>query len=151
MRKDNLYIKLKEKHREEVNKFPMKFAFSDEQLKTGMKELGLKETDTDKIYPIIGGGFIRKTDVAAYNEMFDRHYKEKQEEIKKDITGEGFIKDMFSEELANHEYGYTLDIMPALRTLGLTLSDIEKNENLRRGLELATNEYREEIEEEDVL
>lgn len=149
MRKENLYAKMKEKHREEVNKFPMKFAITDEDLIEGMKELGLEENDKDKITAIGGGGFIRDADIKAYNEMFNRHHKEMQEEIKKDSTGENFIRDMFAEELANYEYGYTNDIGPALRALGLTINDIEKNEGLKRGLELATKPYMEEIQEEE--
>ena len=39
----NKYDEIKEKHQKIVNKFPMKFAFSDEQFNQGMKELGLEK------------------------------------------------------------------------------------------------------------
>lgn len=150
MNKENMYIKLKNKHQKEFNEFPIKFAFTTEQFKNGMKELGLKESDTDKIYPIYGGGFIRKLDKHRFENMCDKHYKEIQEEIINDTTGENFIRDMFLEELSNHEYGYTRDIEPTLNALALTINDIEKNENIKRGLELAMNEYNEQLYEDNI-
>ena len=34
----NSYVEMKERHQKEVNEFPMKFAFSDEQLKKAMED-----------------------------------------------------------------------------------------------------------------
>jgi hypothetical protein len=90
----NAYLALKRKHQEEVNNFPMMFAFSNKQFAEGMAKLGLTENDTDKIYSIGGGGYIRKTDSEALSEMFDRHNKEMKNAIDSDLTGEGFIFDM---------------------------------------------------------
>lgn len=56
------YVQMKERHQKEVNEFPMMWAFNNDQFAQGMKKLGLQETDTDKIYRIAPGGFIRKTD-----------------------------------------------------------------------------------------
>ena len=58
---ENKYDEIKEKHQQRVNNFPMMFAFSQEQLYDGMKKLGLKSTDTDKIYDMGMGCFIKKT------------------------------------------------------------------------------------------
>ena len=68
----NKYVEMKERHQKEVNNFPMKFAFSDEQFKKAMEELGLTENDLDKVVGIGAGGFIRKTDVKDYK---DRNIK----------------------------------------------------------------------------
>lgn len=133
----NAYRILKEKRQTEVNSFPMAFAFSDQQFEEGMRSLGLKPTDTDKVYDIGGGGFIRRTDSAALHEMFERHEKEMKEAITADTTGEGFILDMFNYELANHEYVITYDITDTLEALGLTVDDINNNPLLAKGLELA--------------
>jgi hypothetical protein len=57
--------------------------------------------------------------------------------IKSDTTGEGFIKEMFSFQLGNHEYCYTWDETDALDSLGLTHEDVENNEALANGLRLA--------------
>lgn len=133
----NAYLALKRKHQEEINNFPMMFAFSNKQFAEGMAKLGLTENDTDKIYSVGGGGYIRKTDSEALNEMFERHNKEMKNAIDSDLTGEEFIFDMFVYELANHEYGYTWDIEPTLDALGLTFDEVKANKKLLYGLNKA--------------
>ena len=96
--------------------------------------MGLKPTDTDKIYPIGAGGYIRKTDSAAMHEMLDRHSAEMQAAIDADETGEGFVKDMFLYELDNHEFSYTWDMEPTLDALGLTVDQVVENTKLHHGL-----------------
>ena len=149
MKKENEYKVLKEKLEKEFNEFPMKFAFSNQQFEEGMKELGLTVNDTDKIVPISGGGFIRKSDVETFNEMNRRHREEEKKAIENDPTGEGYIKDMFEYELGNHEYGYTHDLDETLSALRLTIKDINNDERLKHGLELVLNEYKEREKEED--
>lgn len=140
----NQYLILKQKHQEEVNDFPMMFAFSNKQFEEGMIEkFGLTKDDTDKICSIGGGGFIRKTDSKALHEMLDRHAREMQESIDGDTTGDGFIFDMFDYELANHEYSYTWDIEPTLDALGLTIDEVKANDKLLHGLEKARKKARE--------
>jgi hypothetical protein len=134
---ENTYKTLKDKHSKEFNEFPMQFAFSDEQFKEGMKKLGLKETETHKVYSFGGGGFYRRTDSPALGEMIERHNREMKEAIENDRTGEGYIFDMFDYELANHEYSYTWDLEPTLDALGLTLEEVKANERLLHGLNLA--------------
>ncbi len=149
MRRENKYVILKEKLQKEFNEFPIKFAFSNQQFEEGMKELGLNVNDTDKIVPISAGGFIRKSDVEAFNEMNKRHREEEKKAIENDPTGEGYIKDMFEYELANHEYGYTHDLDDSLSALGLTIKDINNDERLKHGLELVLNEYQEREREKE--
>lgn len=138
----NTYSILKQKHQEEVNNFPMGFAFSKKQLEEAMEKLGLTATDTDKVVSIGGGGFIRKTDSEALGEMWSRQKKEMKDAIDNDTTGDGFIFDMFAYELANHEYGYTGEIEPALDALGLTIDEINASESLLYGLNKAVKEQR---------
>jgi hypothetical protein len=133
----NKYLELKNKMQKEVDNFPMVFAFSNEQFKEAMEKLGLTENDTDKIYSIGGGGYIRKTDSEAFGELIERHEKEMQAEIDKDETGEGFIKDMFYYELCNHEYSYTRDTESTLDALDLTIQEVRASEKLSHGLQLA--------------
>ncbi len=107
----NKYKELRERQQAEFNKFPIKYAFTDEQFKTSMKELGLKETDTDKVVSIgVGGGFVRKTDVDNLLKMVKRHESELNDAINQDKTGEGFIKEMFLYELGNREYCITREL-----------------------------------------
>lgn len=141
MTKKSLYLELKERHQQETNNFPFMFAFSNEQFDEGMKKLGLNPTDTDKIISIGMGGFVKKTNKEAMNEMFGRHEQERQQAIESDITGEGYIYDMFKYELSNHEYGYTYELDQALEALGLTLKEINSKKNLLNGLNKALERY----------
>lgn len=144
----NKYIEMQERHQKEFDNFPMKFAFSDKQFKESMEELGLTENDTDKVISIGASGFIRKSDLKAYTEMCQRIEKEMKDAINEDKTGEGFIKDMFKYELANHEYCITYELDETLDAVGLTIEEINSNEALKHGLELARKEYLKQYEEE---
>lgn len=103
----NRYEEMRQRQQEEFNQFPMQFAFTMEQFEAGMKKLGLKLTDADKIYKTAGGGFYRKEDSPRLKKMMDRFDREFQDAIAADKTGDGFIYEMFYAELVNHEYGYT--------------------------------------------
>lgn len=131
------YRQLKNRQQEEFNKFPLGFAFSNSQFKEMMEKWGLKETDTDKIYSIGLGGYVRKSDHAAFHEMLSRHSKEFKQAIAEDKTGEGFIYQMFLYELNNHEYGYTGDESDTLDALGYTVEEINSDERLLHGLKKA--------------
>lgn len=138
----NLYAEMRDRHQKEVNEFPMMFAFNNQQFDEGMRKLGLEPTDTDKIYSIGYGGFIRKTDGDAFGEMITRHSTEIEQAVAADATGEGFIFDMFRYELANHEYGYTHDISDTLDSLDLTIEQVNADKRLLHGLKLAKKRYR---------
>ena len=130
----NKYLDLKEKHAKEVSDFPMMFSFNKEQFKEGMAKLGLKETDTHLVVTShVGGVVVRKTDSKALTEMFANHRKETKEAMQADLTGEGYIFDMFNYELANHEYCVTGDDWDTLRCLGLSQEDIVKSEPMTKG------------------
>ena len=135
----NKYIELKNKIQKEVDEFPMGFAFSNEQFEKMKEELGVKENS--ELLSIGAGGFIRKTDKEAFNELFNNKAKRIDEAIAEDKTGEGFIKDMFLYELANHEYCITYDLEDTLYALDLTYDEVMNDERLLRGLTLAKNEY----------
>ena len=137
----NKYREMRDKHQKEVDAFPMFFAFNENQFEEGMKKLGLGPDDTDKIYKLGStGGFYRKTDAAAFREMFERQRQERADAIAADKTGDGFIYDMFDYELGNHEYGYTRDIGPALDALDLTVEEINADKRLLHGLNKARKE-----------
>lgn len=138
----NKYQELRNRQQKEIDAFPFMWAFNKKQFAEGMEKLGLKETDTDKIYSIGGGGFIRKTDSEALKEMLDRQTDEMEKAIADDPTGDGFIYDMFDYELANHEYGYTGDITDTIDCLGLTAEQIEADARLSHGLKRAIRHQR---------
>lgn len=96
------YQEYREQKQAEVNALPLAFAFSDEQFVAGMHELGLKETDTDKIVAVPGGGFCRKEDAKR---VFETLSWGKLTELMKDPE---FAEDAFYYEMCNHEYGINL-------------------------------------------
>ncbi len=136
----NRYEALKQRQQEEYSAFPMQYAFSDRQFAEGMAALGLKPTDTDKVYAAPGGGFYRREDSPRLKAMMDRFDRELQEAIAGDKTGEGFIYEMFLYELNNHEFGYTGDTEETLDALGYTAGEVLGDPRLKRGIEKAVTE-----------
>ena len=141
----NRYEEMHTRHQASVNALPLKFAFSNEQFERAMAELGLKPTDTDKIYKLgVGGGFYRRTDAELVRKTFEDNSKELEAAIAADKTGTGFIYEMFLYELRNHEYGYTGDTEDALDALGYTYEDLEKDKRLDAGLRKACKQIQNE-------
>ena len=133
----NQYADLKQRQQQEFSAFPMQFAFSDSQFAEGMAALGLKPTDTDKIYKAPGGGFYRREDGPRLYDMMERFDQELQEAIASDKTGNSFIYEMFLYELGNHEYDVTLDLDETLDALDYTMDAIQADPRLCHGLERA--------------
>lgn len=130
----NKYREIKEKHHNEVNSFPMVFAFSNKQFEEGMRKLGLEPTDTDKVYKLGGtGGFYRKEDSSALHEMFDRHSKE----LSDAMQDEEFIFEAFDYELGNHEFIVTGDVTDAVEALGMTVEEVYENPKMLNALKKA--------------
>ena len=140
----NLYHEMRVRQQEEVNHFPLFAAFNDKQFREGMRSLGLDPSETKKICSLGFGCFARKTDAERWKTMGIRHQQERKAAIAADFTGEGFVKDMFSYELSNHEFSYTGDVAPALAALGITPQQIAQSEILRYGFTLAVAEQRKE-------
>lgn len=128
------YLEMKRRHEKEVNSFPMMFAFNNEQFKEGMEKLGLKENETDKIYSIGGGGYIRRSDSKSLSELMNKHDREFDEAVKE---SDDFIFEMFDYELSNHEYCVTYDVSDTLRALGFTHEEVKANSRLSEGLKKA--------------
>lgn len=137
----NKYTELKDSQQEEINAFPLGAAFSNKQFAEMMNKWGLTENDTDKIYSIGGGCYIRKSDHTTFHEMLDRHEKERKDAIAADTTGNGYIYDMFYSELANHEYCITFDLEDTIYALGLSVDEINADNRLLRGLNKALKQY----------
>jgi hypothetical protein len=116
----NKYTSLKSKHQAEVDVFPFGFAFNQKQFEEMMSKWGLTPDDTDKIYSIGGGGYVRKSDSDAMHEMFDRHEAERKTAMQDDE----YLYQMFNYELGNHEYSYTQYLTDTLEALGLTIDEI---------------------------
>ena len=131
------YSELKNKQQKEVDNFPSMFAFNNQQFAEGMGELGLLPTDTCKILSIGGGGYIRKTDNKALDELFARHELERKE-ARKEYQ---YLYDMFLYELGNHEYCITYCLRDVLDALDLTIGDVNNSEDLKKALYEAEKDY----------
>lgn len=128
------YTELKTKHQKEVNAFPFGFAFNQKQFDEMMSKWGLTSDDTDKIYSIGGGGYVRKSDSDAMHKMFKRHELERKMARK---HGDDYLFEMFNDELANHEYSYTGDLTDTLDALGLTVDEVNADPEMLDALKRA--------------
>lgn len=134
----NKYEELKRRHEDEVNALPIRFAFGTKQFSEMMEKWGISPDDTDKIYKLGDtGGFYLRKDAELIRETFYKHERELNEAIDADKTGDGFIYDMFLYELRNHEYCITYDYEDTLYALDFTYEDLEKNPNLKHGIDKA--------------
>ena len=129
----NNYLKLKKKHEERINNFKMIFAFSEEQLNKGLKELN---TTKENLISVYGSGFIRKEDKDDYLKMFEEISKEEKDLF----LNEKDLFDAFIYELGNHEYSYTHDETDTLQSLGFENYD-DLNDFQKKVFEKAKNKY----------
>lgn len=137
------YRELKERQQQEVNNFPLGFAFGNRQFEEMLKKWGLdatKGSDLAQVVSLFAGAYILKKDIPAYKAMCQRHRKELETAIAEDKTGEGFIYGMFLFELNNHEFSFTEDITDSLIALGYTAEQVDGDPRLKRGIKKAAKE-----------
>lgn len=130
------YIEYKDEFEKTVNNFPMMFAFSNEQLEQGKKQLGV--TDNKELISIGDGGFIKKTDRQAYLDMVD-YLKEKLQQGL--FNDDEFLYEAFLYELGNHEYCITYDLTDMLDTLCLDEEQVRNNPRMNKILNTALDNY----------
>ena len=137
----NTYEEMKNRQQKEFDAFPMGAAFSNKQFEEMMQKWDLTVNDTDKICSIGGGCYIRKTDIESFLALINKTAAELKNAITADLTGDGFIFDMFVYELANHEYCITYNLDDTLDALGLTIEEIKADKRLHYGLNKAIKHY----------
>lgn len=137
------YEAMQKRHQQEVNAFPMKWAFNNQQLEQGMRELGLNPSQTNEIVGIGGGGFIRRSDRQAFIDMFKRQNAEQKAALAAQKTGDEYAYQMFLHELGNHEYIITGDLSDTLDACGLSAEQINNDPKLRKALARAIKDYME--------
>lgn len=93
------YKELKDLRQQEFNNLPVFYAFGRDQFRQAMEERGLKETDTDKIYSLPGGGFYLKTDARKIRDFFLN-----PNPVLEHMKDPAFAEEAFLYEMANHEY-----------------------------------------------
>ena len=98
------YLDLQEKHRQEINNFPIAYAFNNEQLKEALEKLGVESTD--ECVTVFGhGDIVKKENAKPFLAMLKRHTKETQEALK----DKEFAEAAFLYEMDNHEYAINWD------------------------------------------
>lgn len=138
------YEKFKNMYQTKINNLSLKFAFSDDQFKTAMSELGLTENDTDKIVSIGGGGFCTKQTAKELNDIMDKEQKELKHLL---YTDDIFAESAFYYELGNHEYCITYDISDTLDVLNLSKKEVLENDRLLKIFTKAKSRYLKDMEE----
>lgn len=132
---DNAYTSMRQRHRQEVETFPMAFAFGENRLSEILAEWGVSREDVCSVYG--AGDIIRKKDKADYLAMCERHVQEVRDAVAEDKTGKGFILDMFLSEMDAHEFLWTENMDDVLAAIPFTRDEISGSEAMRNGLMLA--------------
>lgn len=98
MDKNNDYAEMLRRHQQEINDFPMVFAFSDRQLEEALKKLS---ATIDEVTTLPGNcAIFRKRDVPAWYDLCKRQ----SNELKEAMKHTGFAEEAFLYEMNNHEY-----------------------------------------------
>ena len=99
------YLDLQEKHREEMNNFPIAYAFNDKQLEEALVKLGVKSSK--ECVTVFGhGDIVKRENAPKFVAMLKRHTKEIQELM---LSNEEIAEAAFLYELDNHEYAINWD------------------------------------------
>ena len=102
MRKET-YVEFKKRQQEEVNNFPIAYAFNDQQLQEALVKLGVKLEDCVTVFN--HGDIVRKEDAPKLVAMLRQHTKDLKEALK----DEEFAEAAFLYEMDNHEYAINWD------------------------------------------
>lgn len=99
-----VYLDLLEKHRKEINEFPIAYAFNKQQLEEALEKLGVKSTD--ECVTIMGSGdIVKKENAKPFLDMLERHVKEVQALLEDpEVAYSAFLY-----EMDNHEYAINYD------------------------------------------
>lgn len=121
--KRQAYLDLIEKQREELNSFPIAYAFSDEQLKEALEKLGAKSTK-ECVTIFNHGDIVKKENAKPFLDMLKRH----SQEIRDLITSDKDIAEAaFSYEMDNHEYAINWDgDDDVLRCFGIDYGELKE-------------------------
>lgn len=142
------YQELKKRQQEEVNSFPFGFAFNNKQFEEMMCAWNLDANNVEDLHKIVSigaGGYLRKQDIKAFEEMAARH----EAEIKQLRKDEKEFIEAIVYQLHNHEYGYSRssdDIEAAYEALGIGEKELEDKhirQMLAKAIKQCVKEYNE--------
>lgn len=116
------YLDLQKKQQQEVNEFPIAYAFDKKQLEQALVKLGAK--DVSECMTIFNhGDIVKKVDAKRFMDMLKRH----TEELKVAMLDESFAEAAFLYEMDNHEYAINWSgDEDVLRCFAMDEKDLEK-------------------------
>lgn len=116
------YLNLLDKQREEMNNFPIAYAFNDKQLEEALEKLGAKKAECVTIFG--HGDIVKKENAPKFIAMLKRHTREVKDLIvnDKDVAEAAFLY-----EMDNHEYAINYDgDDDVLRCFGMDFDDLQE-------------------------
>lgn len=115
------YTRLRDKQMEELNNFPIAYAFDEKQLQEALRKLNATK---DECVTIFGhGDIVKKENAPKFIAMLERH----TEEMKEAMKDKDFALAAFLYEMDNHEYAINYDgDGDVLGCFGLEMDDLEK-------------------------
>lgn len=99
-----VYAKFIERQREELNNFPIAYAFNQQQLDEALEKLGVTDL-YDCVTVFNHGDIVKRDDAPKLIEMMRRHTKELADAMK----DKEFAEAAFLYEMDNHEYAINWD------------------------------------------
>jgi hypothetical protein len=93
------YLDLQAKHREELEEFPIAYAFNEKQLEEALTKLGATREECVTVFD--HGDIVKKENVNALIAMLQRHTRELRDKLREDKE---FAEAAFLYEMDNHEY-----------------------------------------------
>lgn len=94
------YLEMKRRHEEEMNDFPIAYAFNDEQLQQALEKLGV--ASMKECVTVFGhGDIVKRENAKPLVDMLARHTNEIRDKLKEDVE---FAEAAFLYEMDNHEY-----------------------------------------------
>ena len=130
------YLDLKKRHEQELNDFPIAYAFNDEQLKEALIKLGATKEECVTVFG--HGDIVKKENAPKFIAMLKRHTKEVRDAVTndKDLAVAAFLY-----EMNNHEYCINYDgDGDVLGCFGLEWDDLEKLD-LKTAYRIARKEH----------
>ena len=115
------YLKLKKRQMEELNNFPIAYAFNETQLEEALQKLNATKEECMTIFG--HGDIVKKEDAQKVIGMLKRH----TDEVKEALLDKDFAAAAFLYEMDNHEYAINYDgDGDVLGCFGIEMDDLEK-------------------------
>lgn len=115
------YLKLRDRQMEELNSFPIAYAFDEKQLEEALEKLGATKEECVTIFG--HGDIVKKENAKKFVDMLKRH----TDEVKEALQDKDFALAAFLYEMDNHEYAINYDgDGDVLGCFGMEMDDLEK-------------------------